>query len=78
MAQQGDEPHPRGHEDSTPAAGERAREEESRHLTALLQPPPFYSQHYCGEEGNKKADCRQGELAVLDRGFLIASSLNGL
>lgn len=55
MAQQGDEPHPHGPEDSTPAAGERAREEESGHLRALLQPPPFCSQHYCGDEGNKKA-----------------------
>lgn len=54
MAQHSDEPHPYGPGDSIPV--ERAREEESGHLTALLQPPPFCSQHYCGDEGNKKAN----------------------
>lgn len=53
MAQHSDEPHPHGSGGSTPV--ERAREKESRHQTALLQSPPFCSQHYCGDEGNKKA-----------------------
>lgn len=53
MAQHSDEPRPDGTGGSTPA--ERAREQECRHQTALLQPPPFCSQHYCGDKGNEKA-----------------------